>query len=242
MHGAGFRDLEDSRCSDRDIHVMRTDPCVKVAKNPRKLRFHDAIIIGKHQTTYEPCNDNLLMSTSEVNLFIPRASRDDVSRLFHVPQTDEENLFSSIDLPALTKQITSLPVDILLVKTEIPESTLFGIFSEDVQPPLSPVESILSLQEEVTQHTIPDVDDVWQDADEFPGPTKKVDTWETFGVGRRDGRIGVNPFVTEQRPKVFDELLRRHMNHIYSPNESGIVVDEHLFREVPPITPFSPKI
>jgi hypothetical protein len=33
---------------------------------------------------------------------------------------------------------------------------------------------------------------------------------------------------------VFDELLQRHMNHIYSPHESGIVVDEVLFREVPP--------
>lgn len=182
------------------------------------------------------------MSTSKGNLFTRHVTGDDISHLLHVLQTDEENLFSSIDLPALTKQITSLPVDILLVKQEIPESTLFGVFSEDVQPPLSPVESILSLQEEVTQHTIPDVDDVWQDADEFPPPTKKVDTWETFGVGRRDGRIGANPFVTEQRPKVFDELLRRHMNHIYSPNESGIVVDEHLFREVPSLPLFSPNI
>lgn len=44
--------FEDSRFSDGDIHVMRTDSRVKVAKNPRKLRFHDAIIMEKHQTTY----------------------------------------------------------------------------------------------------------------------------------------------------------------------------------------------
>jgi hypothetical protein len=180
------------------------------------------------------------MSTSKDNLFSVPATGDDISRLFHVSYTDDENLFSSIDLPALTKQITSLPVDILPVKQEIPESSLFGVFSQQVQSPSSPVESILSLQEEVTQHTIPDEDDLWRDAETFPRTTNKVDTWETFGVGLPNRDIGVNPFVTEQRPRVFDELLRRHMNHLHAPNESGIVVDEHLFREVSPLPPLSP--
>lgn len=175
------------------------------------------------------------MSATQDTLFSSYAAEGDITRLFRVTQTDEENLFSSIDLPSLTKQITSLPVELVPLQQEIPESTLFGTFSSDGvhQPPLSPVSSILSLQEEATQHTLPDDDDVWQHADELPPPTKKVDTWETFGAGRRSGIVvEVNPFVTEQRPTVFDELLRRHINHIYAPNESGIVADEHLFREV----------
>jgi len=172
------------------------------------------------------------MSALRDTLFTSHASAQDAAGIFHVTQSDEENLFSSIDFPSLTKQFASLPLGVVVpLPQEIPESTLFGPFSEDVQPPLSPVSSILSLQEEVTQHTIPD-DDVWQDADEIPPPSKKVDTWETFGLGRSTADVPVNPFVTEQIPRAFDELLRRHMNHIYAPNESGIVIDEYLFREV----------
>jgi hypothetical protein len=176
------------------------------------------------------------MPASKDTLFASYATGDDVSRLFRATTpSDEKTLFSSIDLSSLTKQITSLPVELLPLPQEIPESTLFGLFSEDLRPPLSPVSSILSFQEEVTQHTIPDDDDVWRNADELPPPSNKVDTWETFGAGRgQEDIIRVNPFVTEQRPKVFDQLMRRHMNHIYAPYESGIIVDEHLFREVFP--------
>lgn len=172
------------------------------------------------------------MKTVKETLFSPFATGGDVSHLFRVaPSNDGNTLFSS-DITALTKQFTSKPVDILpQQQQDVPPSTLFGIFSEDVQPPPSPASSIMSLPEEVTQHTIPE-DDVWEHADSHAPLTRKVDTWESFGMGRRNISIGVNPFVTEQSPKMFDELLRRHMNHIYSPNESGIVVDEHLFREV----------
>jgi hypothetical protein len=62
--------------------------------------------------------------------------------------------------------------------------------------------------------------------------TQKINTWESFGAGRRDVSLCGNPFVTEQSPEMFDELLRRHENHIYSPNESGTVVDEYFFRDV----------
>ena len=173
------------------------------------------------------------MSTSKDNIFVPFATGDDITHLFRLPDPskDEQTLFSDINISSLTKQFTALPVEILPSRDVVPESTLFGVFSEDVNPPSSPVSSILSSQEDVTQLTLPD-DDVWQHADEVECQARKVDIWESFGSGRENLVTGTNPFVTEQRPKVFDKLLRRHMNHIYSPNESGVVVDEHLFREV----------
>src|SRR3979411_1896056 len=116
------------------------------------------------------------MPASKDTLFASYAIGDVVSRLFRATTpSEEETLFSSIDLSSLTKQITSLPVELLPLPQEIPETTLFWLFPEDFQAPLSPVSSILSLQEEVTQHTIPDDDDVWQDADELPLPSNKVD-------------------------------------------------------------------
>lgn len=172
----------------------------------------------------------------EDSLFSPYATGKDVSYLFRVTSAAEQDtLFSDINIPSITQQFTSLPVDILPPVQDVPESTLFGAFSEQVQSPSSPSSSCLSLPEEVTQHTIPDDDDLWQHTDSQP-PVSKVNTWESFGAQRTDNFVKVNPFVTEQSPKVFDELLRRHMNHIYSPNESGTVVDEYLFREVSPFS------
>ena len=160
-------------------------------------------------------------------------SNGDTSTLCAVPETD--TLFSSTDIPLLTKQFTSTcPITLLLPHQDnLPQSTLFGSFSDDISPP-SPVSSILSAQEEVTQHTLPDDnDDVWNQVDSQGPSTRKVDTWESFGVERRGVKQQVNPYITEQDPKIFDELLQRHLNHIYSPNESGIVVEEFLFRDVP---------
>lgn len=163
-------------------------------------------------------------------------SNEDVLHLFKPSSTEEENnLFSSINIRELTKQITtsSAPVPLLPLTEEVRQSTLFGTFSEDFEPPSSPVSSVMTLPEEVTEHTIPDEEDVWRDAESLPLPPKTIDTWETFGARQSiPGKFHVNPFVTEQEPKVFDQLLRRHMDHIYSPNESGVVVDEYLFREV----------
>ena len=156
----------------------------------------------------------------------------DTSCFVSVPES--ETLFSSTDIPLLTKQFTSSrPITLLpQQQNNVPQSTLFGFFSDEAIPP-SPVSSILSLQEEVTQHTLPDDDDdVWNQSDSLSPTTRKVDTWESFGVDRKGVRQEGNPFVTEQHPKLFDELLRSHMNHIFAPNESGILVDEFLFREV----------
>src|SRR5579859_124831 len=106
------------------------------------------------------------MSTSKDNIFVPFATGDDITHLFRLPDPskDEQTLFSDINISSLTKQFTALPVEILPSRDVVPESTLFGVFSEDVNPPSSPVSSILSSQEDVTQLTLPD-DDVWQHAD-----------------------------------------------------------------------------
>jgi hypothetical protein len=162
----------------------------------------------------------------------------DTSYFVSVPES--ETLFSSTDIPLLTKQFTSIrPITLLPQQDSLPQSTLFGSFSDDAVPP-SPVSSILSLQEEVTQHTLPDDDDddLWNQPESLVPTTRKVDTWESFGVDRKGVRQEGNPFVTEQHPKLFDELLRSNMNHIFAPNESGIVVDEFLFREVARCTGF----
>lgn len=171
------------------------------------------------------------MSTKDT-LFTPFATGGDVSYLFRSLSHDQEQetLFSTTNIPSLTKQFTSLPIN-PLPRQDVPASTLFGSFSNDIQPPSSPTSSILSLPEEITQHTIQD-DDLWQNADEQPPSSKRLDTWESFGAGRRSSFVHGDPFVTEQNPTVFDELLQRQMNHIYSPNESGIVVHAYLFREV----------
>ena len=154
---------------------------------------------------------------------------------YFVSVSESETLFSSTDIPLLSKQFTSTrPITLLPQQQDnLPQSTLFGFFSDDAIP-TSPVSSILSLQEEVTQHTLPDDDDddVWNQSDSLVPTTRKVDTWESFGVDRKGLKQEGNPVVTVQNPKLFDELLRSHMNHIFAPNESGIVVDEFLFREV----------
>ena len=132
----------------------------------------------------------------------------------------------------MTKQFSAPPVDVLQHQRDVPESTLFGAFSEDIyEAPSSPTSSILSPPEEVTQHTILE-DDIWEHADSQPTPSNKINTWESFGAGRRNIPTRVNPFATEQNPEIFDELLKMHMDHIYSRHESGITVDEYLFREV----------
>jgi hypothetical protein len=169
------------------------------------------------------------MSTQDT-LFTPFATGGDVSYLFRPLSQEQETLFSTTHIPSLTRQFTSLPIN-PLPRQDVPASTLFGTFSNDIQPPSSPASSILSLPEEITQHTIPD-DDLWQHADEQAPSSKRLDTWESFGAGRRSIPVDGNPFMTEQNPRVFDELLQRQMNHIYSPNESGNVVHAYLFREV----------
>lgn len=171
-----------------------------------------------------------MMASTKDTLF-SNPSDGNTSLLLGTQET--ETLFSSTDILLLTKQFTSTrPITLLPQQNKVPQSTLFGSFSDDI-PPQSPVSSILSLQDEVTQRTLPDDDDdVWNQVDSQVPSTRKVDTWESFGVERKGFKQEGNPFVTEQHPKVFDELLRRHMNHIYAPNESGIVVDELLFREV----------
>lgn len=171
------------------------------------------------------------MDDTKDALFLPYVSGGDVSYLLRVSSTEDDNLFSGTDIPSLTKQFTSLPLEVLHQRQDVPESTLFGQFSEDIHPPPSPASSILSLPDEVTQHTIPD-DDLWQRTDTQLPSERKLYTWETFGVNRASLQTRTNPYLTEQTPRIFDELLKRHMNHIYSPNESGIVVDEYLFREV----------
>jgi hypothetical protein len=170
--------------------------------------------------------------SSKDNLAVLSSTDGDVSQLFRVLPVEDDNLFSNVNLTSLTRTFNSFPNEILQHADDIPDSTLFGQFSEAFQPPSSPVSSILSFTEEVTQHTIPD-DDLWQNAHIEPQVSKKVVNWESFGVSRSQ-TSNLNPFVTEQTPEVFDEQLRRHMNHIYSPNESGTVVDEGLFREVSP--------
>lgn len=171
------------------------------------------------------------MSATKDNIFTPFATGGDVSHLFRTLSPEEQDtLFSTTNIPSLTKQFTSLPINVLPHKDET-SSVLFGSFSNEIQSPSSPTSSILSLPEEVTQHTIPD-DDLWQQASSQPSPSSKIDTWESFGASREEVFLHGNPFVTEQNPKVFDELLKRHMNHIYSPSESGTIVDEYLFREV----------
>lgn len=170
-----------------------------------------------------------MMASTKDTLF-SNPSDGNTSLLLGTQET--ETLFSSTDILFLTKQFTSTrPITLLPQQNRVPQSTLFGSFSDDI-PPQSPTSSILSLQDEVTQHTLPDDDDIWNQVDSQVPSTRNVDTWESFGVERKGVKQEGNPFVTEQHPQVFDELLRRHMNHIYAPNESGIVVDELLFREV----------
>ena len=171
---------------------------------------------------------------SSSTLFPVVSSSEDVRHLFQPSSLENDNLFSAINIRAITNEITSVPFDLRPRVEDVPQSSLFGAFSEDYHPPLSPISSVMSLPDEVTQHTNPDDDDLWREAESFPLSSKKVDTWETFGVGRENtADISVNPFVTEQEPKLFDQLLRRHMDHIYSPGESGVVIDELIFREVP---------
>ena len=105
---------------------------------------------------------------SSSTLFTVHSSNEDV--LLHLFQSslqhdENDNLFSSIDIRSLSKQIISAPVQILPRLEDAPASSLFGRFSDHVNAPSSPVSSIMSLPEEVTQHTIPDEDDVWRDTE-----------------------------------------------------------------------------
>src|SRR5271167_2566769 len=98
------------------------------------------------------------MSAKKDTLFTPFASGGDVSHFFQgqSPQ-QEDTLFSSTNIPSLTKQFTSLPIKVLPLE-DTPRDTLFGTFSNDIHSPSSPTSSILSLPEEVTEQTIPDDD------------------------------------------------------------------------------------
>jgi hypothetical protein len=171
-----------------------------------------------------------MMSVVKDTLLAPVSTDGDVRQLFRVLPVEDDNLFSKVDLSSLTTAFHSLPDQVQQQTQEIPRSSLFGEFSDALQAPSSPVSSILSLSDEVTQHTIPD-DDLWQNADSQATASKKVVSWETFGVNRSQSPANNNPFLTEQNPEVFDQQLRKHMNHIYSPNESGIVFDEAVLRE-----------
>ena len=175
------------------------------------------------------------MASTKDTLFAPFATGDDVSHFFLSPSADNKTTLFSTHLPNLFPPFPALH-RLPHHTQDFPTSTLFGPFSETVplndNPPSSPTpSSILSLQDEATQPTIPDDDNIWADAEHEP-KTDKVKTWEGFGASRGDVQVGGTPFVTELRPAVFDELLRRHMDHFYAPNDSGIVVDELLFREV----------
>jgi len=175
------------------------------------------------------------MASTKDTLFAPFATGDDVSHFFVSPSADNDNTLFSTHLPKHSPSFP--PLHRLAHHTQdFPTSTLFGPFSEtailnDDAPSSPTLSSILSLDDEVTYSTIPDDDDIWADAEHEP-KTDKIKTWEGFGASRGDVQVGGTPFVTEIRPAVFDELLRRHMNHFYAPSESGIVVDELLFREV----------
>jgi hypothetical protein len=156
---------------------------------------------------------------------------EDVLRLFAQSPlpSNKDNLFSEVNITALSSQVTSHPVTLLPASQDVPASTLFGAFSEDVRSP-SPASSLLSLtREEITEHTIHE--DIWHDADSL-SPTAKIYTWESFGAGRAGVDVRGSAFVTEQSQRVFDLTLQRHMNHLYAPDETGTVVDEKLFREV----------
>ena len=169
------------------------------------------------------------MSKMHDTVFSPYATGEDFSYLFGITAAgDEDNVFSSTSIPLLAKQVLSQPVEVFPGFANDGNNTIFDS-AGDV--PSSPVSTILSVPEDATVDTIPE-DDLWQQIDADTRPTKKINTWESFGASRQNFDITVNPFLTEQPPKVFDELLRRHLNHIYAPNESGTVVDERLFREV----------
>lgn len=170
------------------------------------------------------------MSSTSETLFRRYATGEDaLSRLFQ-PNQMEDNIFSSIDVRSMTKEFASFPGN-GSAHENLQESTLFSTISDDAEPSSSSVTSVLSLEDEITQNTIPE-EDVWQAADSLPSTSKKLETWESFGSNRTHCLEPVNPFVTEQNPQVFDELLKRHMHDNYSSNESGVVVGEVLFREV----------
>jgi hypothetical protein len=158
------------------------------------------------------------MTSAKETLFTSLPS--DHGPLFSPPSPNQQTLFSSTSIPALTKQFTLLPLD-------TKQSTLFSSPNSPLDAPSSPASSILSIPQDSTQDTLPDF--LWPPPEELHPAV--VRTWETFGAGR-DSPVEGTPFISEVRPGVFDELLQRHMNHIYAPHESGIVVDEILFREV----------
>jgi hypothetical protein len=160
-----------------------------------------------------------------------RSASADLSDLLKV-KGGEENLFSATDIAALKQQFNSLSANFLPNLQQIPQSTLFDDTADNSEPPESPVSSIFAHEDEPTQHTIPDDEDHWSGACDISLP-QKIHSWETFGIRELHSQSFDSPFVTEQDPKIFNELLQRHLNHIYSPNESGTVVDESLFREVP---------
>src|SRR5438045_334650 len=124
------------------------------------------------------------MSAAKETLFTPFATGGDVSHFFQAPsQKEHDNLFSTTNIASLTKKFTSLPINVL-PQDDMSKSTLFGSFSDDIQSPSSPTSSVLSLPEEVTQHTLPDVD-LWQQADSQSPTAQKINTWESFGATRR---------------------------------------------------------
>ncbi|EMR08886.1 hypothetical protein PNEG_02670 [Pneumocystis murina B123] len=69
--------------------------------------------------------------------------------------------------------------------------------------------------------------DIW--LEDFILSYPKEFTWNTFKEsGSNPYR---NPFITEKPMNVFDLFLVKELNHIYSPNEAGIMVDPFLLYE-----------
>ncbi|KAG4305370.1 hypothetical protein PORY_000926 [Pneumocystis oryctolagi] len=69
-----------------------------------------------------------------------------------------------------------------------------------------------------------DIDDIWLEDDILYYP--KQITWDVFKNPLSTPYI--NPFITEKSMQIFDYLLVRKLNHIYSPQEAGILVDSTL--------------
>lgn len=73
-----------------------------------------------------------------------------------------------------------------------------------------------------------DSDDIWMD--DFILSHPKEITWDAFKEPNSNPYR--NPFMTEKPMNVFDLFLVKELNHIYSPNEAGMMVDSLLLYEV----------
>ncbi|KAG5437547.1 hypothetical protein PCANB_000975 [Pneumocystis canis] len=69
--------------------------------------------------------------------------------------------------------------------------------------------------------------DIWLEEDILYYP--KQMTWDMFKNPL--SKPYINPFISEKSMHVFDLLLVKELNHIYSPQEAGIIVDPFLLRK-----------